>query len=187
MARGVPAPELEPVDDPKYMWRLRRARLLEVHDWTAVGRLALRSGDEAFTASLQWRQRGERYRIRLSGPFGGGGVEITGGPGGVELRTADRRVYRAADAEQLLYEQVGWRVPLAGLRYWLLGRIEPDAPVERVFIDVAGRVLEFDQLGWHIRYLDYLEVGDLAMPRKASLENAQLSASVLVTRWQLGA
>ena len=131
-------------------------------------------------------QRGDDYRIRLTGPFGGGGLEIEGDPNAVELRTADNKVYTATDAEELLYQHVGWRMPLTGLRYWILGRVEPEAPVEKVFIDVGGRVARFTQLGWKVNYYDYRDVDELAMPRKAALENDRVTASVLISRWTLG-
>ena len=174
-----------PVDNPEEVWRTRRARLLGIGQWSAFGKLALRSEGEAWAATLYWRQRGDDYRIRLTGPFGGGGLEIEGDPNTVELRTADNKVYTATDVEELLYQHVGWRMPLAGLRYWMLGRVEPEAPVEKVFIDVAGRVVRFNQLGWKVNYYDYRDIDEFAMPRKASLENDRVTASVLISRWTL--
>lgn len=176
----------ERVDNPEEVWRTRRAHLLGIEQWTAFGKLALRSEGEAWAATLYWRQLGDEFRIRLTGPFGGGGLEIEGDPSSVELRTADNKVYTATDAEELLFQHVGWRMPLAGLRYWMLGRIEPEAPAEKVFIDVGGRVVRFQQLGWKVNYYDYRDVEELAMPRKASLENDRVTASVLISRWKLG-
>ena len=173
------------VDDPHAVWNTRRAKLLDQQQWNVFGKLALRSNDEGWTASLQWRQTGEAYRIRLTGPFGGGGLQIEGDSSGVEVRTADNQTYTADDPEQVLYEQLGWEIPLSGLRYWILGRVEPGNPVDDVFIDVAGRLLRFDQAGWHVKYHEYQDVDDFAMPRKASLERDGVKASVLLTRWEL--
>lgn len=176
----------EPVAEPKNVWRVRRKHLLEMHKWSVFGKLALKSDSDAWTATLHWKQEGDHYRIRLTGPFGSGGVQIEGDPGRVELRTADNQVFQATDPEDLLYQHVGWRVPLSGLRYWILGRVEPGVPVERVYIDVAGRVVRFDQDGWKVEYLDYRKVDELAMPKRASLENSRVTAKVLVSRWELG-
>ncbi len=175
-----------PVADPKGVWRERRKQLLALDHWTAFGKLALRSDSDAWSASLYWKQDGEDYRIRLSGPLGSGTVQIRGGPGGVELRTADNKTYQAASPEELLYKHAGWWVPLTGLRYWILGRIEPRTPVARIFIDVAGRVVGFDQGGWRVKYLDYTDVDAFAMPRKAGLQNERVTASLLLTRWNTG-
>ena len=183
--QAIEAEEPDAVSDPKEVWRARRKRLLAMEQWAVFGKLALRSSTEAWTATLYWRQQGDDYRIRLIGPFGGGGLEIAGDLNTVELRTADNQVHTARDPEELLYQHVGWRVPLSGLRYWILGRVEPEVPVEQVFIDVAGRVVRFDQSGWNVQYLDYRDIDEFAMPRKAALENDQVTASVLVSRWEI--
>ena len=67
----------------------------------------------------------------------------------------------------------------------MLGRVEPEAPVEKVFIDVGGRVVRFNQLGWKVNYYDYRDIDEMAMPRKASLENDRVTASLLISRWRL--
>jgi outer membrane lipoprotein LolB len=179
------AEEAEAAIDPVAIWRAHSKLLLERDDWTAVGKLALRSDTDAFTATLYWRQVGDNYRIRLTGPFGGGGLQVAGDPNGVELETSDNKTYVADNPEELLYAHVGWRVPLSGLRYWIVGRVEPGPPVETVYIDVAGRIVRFEQAGWKIEYSDYTEVDELPMPRKLSMENERIKASVLVNRWEV--
>jgi len=174
-----------PVDNPQEVWTERRARLLSIGQWTAFGKLALRSEGQAWAATLYWRQSGEDYQIRLTGPFGGGGLQIEGDPSTVQVRTADNEVYTATNPEALLYQHVGWHMPLAGLRYWILGRVAPNALTEKVFIDVGGRLVRFNQLGWQVNYYDYRDIDNLEMPRKISLENNQVTASVLISRWTL--
>lgn len=174
-----------PVDNPEEEWAQRRSRLLAIEQWFAFGKLALRSEGQAWAATLYWRQRGDNYRIRLTGPFGGGGLEIEGEPNAVRVHTADNAVYSATDPEDLLYQQVGWHMPLVGLRYWILGRVAPDELTEKVFIDVGGRLARFKQLGWKVVYYDYRDLDGLAMPRKISLENDQVTVSVLISRWAL--
>ena len=48
----------------------RRTALEPLSEWQAVGRLSVQSGEQAWHASLVWRQEGEDYRIRLLGPLG---------------------------------------------------------------------------------------------------------------------
>lgn len=177
--------DVEGVDDPKQVWWEHRTELLGLTSWTAIGKLSIRSEDDAWVAALNWRQDGEAYRIRLGGPLGQGGLELVGDANGVTLKTADNKTYTADDPEQLLYETVGWRIPLSGLRYWILGRTEPRVPVDTIQINKAGRVLMVEQSGWQVRYLRYNDFERLVLPTKASLETERLSAKVLVTRWAL--
>lgn len=177
--------DAESVDDPKQVWWEHRTQLLGLKSWTAVGKLSIRSEDDAWVAALNWRQDGDAYRIRLGGPLGQGGLELIGDSSGVTLKTADKKTYTADDPEQLLFETVGWRIPLSGLRYWILGRTEPQVPVDAIHINTAGRVLMVEQSGWQVRYLRYNDFERMILPTKASLETDRLSAKVLVTRWTL--
>lgn len=177
--------DVEGVEDPKQVWWDHRTELLGLKSWTAIGKLSIRSEDDAWVAALNWRQDGDAYRIRLGGPLGQGGLELVGDASSVTLKTADNKTYTADDPEQLLYETVGWRIPLSGLRYWILGRTEPRVRVDSIQINKAGRVLMVEQSGWQVRYLRYNDFERLVLPTKAALETEHLSAKVLVTRWTL--
>ena len=171
--------------DATSAWQQRREQLRDMDGWSMFGRLAMRSDTESFTAHIQWRQTGDAYRVRLSGPFGAGTLQIEGDAQGVVLRTSDDQSYVSSTPEELLYQHTGWWLPLSGLRYWVLGRTEPERPAEMVTIDEQGLVQGFQQDGWDVRYLDYRSVDEFDMPRKASLQSERVRASLLVTRWQL--
>jgi len=179
-------PEVRPVADPEGVWRVHVRRLAAISVWTAGGKIAIRTADDSMSASLRWQQRGDGYRIRLSGPLGQGLYEISGTAGEVELRSGRGERYRATDPEALLYARSGWRVPLIGLRYWVLGSPQPGVVVERLQLDPAGRLESLFQAGWRIRYLAYQQVGDLTLPRKLSLDNSRVHALVVLSRWRLG-
>lgn len=179
----VREPELP--TDPRAIWEQRQELLLPVQNWTVIGRIAINSEKDSVNASLNWTQQGDVYRIRLSTRMGHGLVEIAGGPTGVSMRTSDNQTYIAPNADKLLVDTVGWRVPLAGLRYWMLGRTDPDVPVSSLTLDNLGRLDELEQSGWQIRYLRYQQVGDLELPTKVFLENAKLSTRVVVNSWEL--
>ena len=171
--------------DATSAWQQRREQLRDMDSWSMFGRLAMRSDTESFTAHIQWRQTGDAYRVRLSGPFGAGTLQIEGDAQGVVLRTNDDQSYVSSTPEELLYQHTGWWLPLSGLRYWVLGRTEPERLAEMVTIDEQGLVQGFQQDGWDVRYLDYRSVDEFHMPRKASLQSERVRASLLVTRWQL--
>ena len=102
------------------------------------GKLGLRSATDSFTATLQWRQVGDDYRIRLSGPFGAGALQIEGDEQGVTLRTGEGQEYAAGSQEELLYQHLGWSVPLSGLRYWMLGRTPPEQEVSNPLLTAVS-------------------------------------------------
>lgn len=178
-------PEVTPVDDPRRVWEERQAVLAAIVQWTAVGKLGIQSTEDSWSAGFSWDQRGDGFGVRLSGPLGQGLMELTGSPGRVEMRTAEG-TYRAPSAEELMRVHAGWRVPLSGLRYWMLGRPDPGAPVDALELDPAGRLAALRQLGWMIRYDRYGEFEGVQLPTKLTLENPRLRAKLVVRSWQTG-
>ena len=179
-------PGVVPVDDPERAWAEREKQLAAIEQWTAVGKLGVQSAQDSWSAGLSWRQGRDSYRLRLSGPLGQGLMELRGSPGLVEMHTSDDGVYRAGTAEELMQTHAGWRVPLSGLRFWILGRPDPQARIVDLALDPGGRLAELRQLGWHIRYERYDEFDGLALPTRLTLENSRLRAKLVLRSWLTG-
>jgi outer membrane lipoprotein LolB len=188
LALSACAPQLMTADElaARSVLDARHAALEPLADWQAVGRLSVQSGEQAWHASLVWRQEADLYRIRLLGPLGQGGVEIAGGPDEVTLRTGTGESYVAASPETLMQERLGWWAPLRGLRFWLLGLDDPEAGRARAQVDTEGRPARLSQDGWDVRYLGYLAGGPVPLPARVELERGDLRAKVVVSRWDLG-
>ena len=174
------------VPDPMQAWKTRQQRVSELGDWTAFGRLALRAENDAWNVTMHWRQQGERYQIRLSGPLGQGAMELSGDESHVTLRTSSNEVRSAPDPESLLYDTVGWRVPLRGLQYWIRGLTQDAEAVSLLNLDQAGRLQRFSEGGWRVQYSRYAPVEGVELPTKVSLENPKISARIVVKRWLIG-
>ena len=98
------------------------------------------------------------------------------------MRTSNNEVFVAPTPDELLDRQVGWHVPLAGLRYWIVGRTQPHTTVGSLELDGVGRLKTLEQAGWTIRYQRYEAIGDLQLPTKLELENPRLSARLVSVR-----
>ncbi|MDX1605371.1 MAG: lipoprotein insertase outer membrane protein LolB [Candidatus Competibacterales bacterium] len=151
--------------------------------WTLDGRLALSDAARSWQASLHWEQRGAHYRIDLVGPLGQGRLAIRGGPDGVSLET-ERETLHAEDPDELLARATGLRLPVRGLRYWVLGRPAPAAPARPV-TDDQGRLRRLQQSGWYLTYPNYITVEGRPMPQRIRAEREALDLRVLITRWRL--
>ena len=92
-----------------------------IQQWSVSGKVGLRNGKQAHSAYLNWRQCGETFDIRLSGPLGQLAAHLTGDSKQVYLVTSDKQHYTADNASALLEQQLGWALPMEQLRYWLLG------------------------------------------------------------------
>jgi outer membrane lipoprotein LolB len=164
-----------PVADPELTWQTRQLELRPLKSWEIRGRLAMRTAEEGWQASLRWVRKQEQHNIDLMGPLGRGHLRLTQDRHGAELRDADRQTYRDSSVQQLLWRATGWNVPLEGLNYWVLGLPVPDAPWTRD-LDEWGRLKVLQQQGWEIEFLQYTRHGAHELPSKLFIKR-QLSPS----------
>jgi outer membrane lipoprotein LolB len=182
------------------LWQARQQKLAGVDHWDMKGRMAVRTADDAGSATFIWERSGDVHRIEMFGPFGSGRVTITQDANGAVLRDGDDEPVSADSAEELLYYQVGWHVPFESLKYWLKGLPSP-GPHDSLVLDAQGRALGFHQDGWEVAIIDY-EAGDPAdLPRKVFIKalpgtvhlvgehgedlGDRLDVKVVLRRWQL--
>lgn len=178
---GVPPGE----DDQRAAWARHQRWLETLDDWRVAGRVAVSAKTEGWSASMRWRQEPARFRIQLNGPFGQGAVRINGGEKGVELRSADGRIARAATPESLVASELGVAVPISALRYWLTGRPAPGADATALTLDWAGRVEELEQLGWTVRYQEYTDGAGGDLPARLEVRRDAVHARFVLSGWQL--
>ena len=178
----------------------RRAVIEAVTGWEARGRLALktptasdRTTDGRSTngqGSFVWTQTGDLTVLRVAGPFGAGAYEIRWEPGG--LRVLSGRGEVAAEytgpgaAERFLQEQLGWSLPVANARHWLLGLAGPDSGAVET-LDADGLLLAIEQDDWRVHYEEYRLQGRIALPRKLTLESGTGRIRLVIDQWQFGA
>lgn len=176
------APTRPPAADPERVWQERRAALAELDRWRLTGRIAIQTEGEGWHATLHWRQQQSRYDIRLIGPLGQGSVRLTGSPGRVVLRTEDG-VSEAADPDWLLRRNLGWRVPVAALRYWVLGLPAPGPAADRT-LDPYGRLARLEQADWTIEFQEYERRNGYELPSRIAVRNHRARVRLVVGRWQ---
>ncbi len=168
-------------EDPSATWQTRQSQLLLLNTWDIQGRISARTLNEGWQASLRWARDKQRHEIDLWGPFGRGHVRLTLDDSGAQLRDTDQNIYRADDAQQLLFETTGWWLPLDGLHYWILGVPVPDTPNQHV-LDKSGRLITLKQLGWNIRFMRYRRFGRFEFPRKLFIQREMANNLALESR-----
>lgn len=108
-------------------------------EFELAGRLAVRYGDEAFSGNIAWRHADDADEMLLTSALGTGVARIVRNRDGVVLTTAEPKEYKAADAESLTEQVLGFRLPLRGLADWVRGKPSPD----------------LEARGWKIEYQDH--------------------------------
>lgn len=170
-----------PADD----WPARRAALQALDAWTLDGRIAVAAGENGFSGGFDWAQQGERSDVALSGPMGAAGMElhVDGESLTVDLRG---ETYAGEAARRLVEERIGpgLGLPVAEMRYWLVGAPAPAGGFEETLGD-DRRLASLAQAGWQVRYERYDAVGALALPARIEMSTAGLRLRVVVSSWRV--
>lgn len=164
-------------------WQAHRQSVQPITHWTLQGKLGLRSARESGSGTLYWRQELDTYDIRLSGPLGRGATRLSGDSGGVLLEIAGQPPVSASSTEQLLEEQIGWRLPVEHLLWWVRGLPSPGSP-SRLQLDTDSRLARLTQAGWVVEYSRYQTIGDVTLPQRLQLSGHDVLLTLVVTQWE---
>jgi outer membrane lipoprotein LolB len=171
-----------PPEELSGAFEAHRAALAALDPWTLTGRLALDADGEQWHTNVRWRQTGHAYDIRLFGPFGRDAGRVQGDEGWARLRAPDGERYEADDVDRLVVEALGWRLPVSGMRYWVMGMPAPGSRYTPR-LDQAGRLAELQQSGWTVRFLRYRDTPAPALPDRLELTFQDIRVRVLVDQW----
>ena len=163
-------------------WQDRQENLRHMANWKIEGAIAVRTPKDAGSANLTWQQNKQKYSIALFGPLGANAVQIHGQPGSVTLEDAQGQHMHASDPEQLLYKQLGWRLPVSNLYYWTRGLPVPSLPAQKEF-DQYHRLTRLTQDDWQLWYKQYAVFNQRELPTKIVLTHPQLNIKIVIYEW----
>jgi outer membrane lipoprotein LolB len=139
-----------------------------------AGRIVVRYQDRGFSSALRWTQHSGGDEIWLTAPLGQTLAYLQADASGATLTAADQRQYRAGSIESLTKSAFGWRLPVAGMRYWVLGQPAPGMTLAAVERDDANRITRFRQDDWQVAF-NYAAPG---APRPSRLAVAGADAEI---------
>jgi outer membrane lipoprotein LolB len=117
-----------------------------------TGRIAVRFQDRGFASGVRWKQIGGSDEIWLTAPLGQTIAYLQADAAGAILTAADQTQYRASSIESLTRSALGWRFPVAGMRYWVLGQPAPGMALAAVERNDAGRITRLRQDDWQVAF-----------------------------------
>lgn len=165
-------------------WQQHQQQVSQLDGWQIRGKLGIQSTDNGGSGTLFWLQRQHYFDIRLAGPLGQGATRLTGRPGEV-LLTSSQGQFQADSPEELLESQLGWRLPVSNLLWWVRGLPAPQqsSPAQLQF-NPHSRLQELQQDNWHIQYQDYVEYDGYWLPTRLMLQGQQLKLTLVIKEWQ---
>ena len=154
--------------------------------WHAGGRVAVRSQSEGFSASFDWREGAGRSDIDVRGPLGSGAAHLTRTDASIRIDTGGAAPievpapFEARDAE--LTQRLGFPLPVAALRFWMLGAPDPARPS-------TPTADGFEQDGWTVALAGFSAVAaaPAALPTRLTLGRGETRIKVAVNDWHVGA
>lgn len=149
-------------------------------EFELAGRIAVRYRDESSSGNIAWRHGARNDEVLITTPLGQGVARIVREGDAVTLTDSEAREHRAADAETLTEQVLGFRLPLAGLADWVQARAAPGP--SQVRRDGAGRISELEQSGWKIEYLEW--GADGRMPARMKLTYPGIELRLAIAEWK---
>lgn len=150
----------------------------QARNWALDGRVALRSGNESWTAGVEWQLLDDEEMIRIIGPLGQGAVFIHVTDEYVDVDRGEGAVRYFDRSDDFVTEQLGFYVPLRSLRYWVMGLADPGLPSEEI---ING----FIQGSWRVLYRQMQSAGQQALPYRMDVSNHDVKLKLIIDKWNL--
>jgi outer membrane lipoprotein LolB len=144
-------------------WQQRMQNYSRLTDWQLKGRLGLRSGATSGTATLIWNEASDSRHLRLLGPAGQGLALLEESAAGAVLTDRSKTTWQGPSAQDLIEHTTGWKIPVASLRWWALGIVEPGSNTD-YRLDEQQRLASLSQDGWQVSFGQYRSFGTYELP-----------------------
>lgn len=171
-------------------WEFHSAQMEALREWHLLGKLGYRHGDDGGSAWIDWHQQGDRFEVRLHGPFGAGATHIHGDAQGATLSQSGHPDQLAATPAALTTELFGWTLPVEQLQYWVRGVPDPSLPFAALAVDAEGVLSQLNQHQWTLQFLDYRDTPAGSLPGRilavhTAPDAPSLQVTLIIKRWQL--
>jgi len=165
-------------------WSIRKVQLANLKNWEARGSVGIKNKHTNDLAKFIWQENSTNFTLKVTSTFGLGGVTILGDKDHVILLEGATKTITAKSAEDLMYQELGWSLPITNLSKWILGLPAENAPYKPQF-DQFKQLTDLCQQGWMIKYTDYQEINNFTLPTKIILINHDLQIKLAITRWKI--
>lgn len=159
--------------------------LYRIKHWEAEGKIAIQMANDRQSASFKWAQDNGDYAIHLFGPFGQGATWLRRTSRGVVLESAKAGTHKAASAETLMENVLGWQVPVSNLQFWLRGLPAKKPKPDNSARDQAGFLSLLNQEGWQVAYSRHEHFDGWWLPTRIQAERDDLKLTLVIKRWRL--
>ena len=182
----MPKPAVEEPVNKVIPLEKRKEETAKISSWEISGAMAAKNKAKGWSATMNWMQHGPKsYQIRLIGPLGGGSVLINKSGDTITFQDGEKKT-TSSNADQLLLEQTGIRLPVDNLYYWVRGLPAPGS-VETAKHDEYNHLIRLNQDGYTIDFTKYTSVKGTDLPSMIRLEGKGVMVKVVIKNWGVSA
>ena len=167
------------------LYQSKIERLSPYRDWELEGRLAVANEKDGGSGMFRWRENGQESHMDFHGALGRGAWVLEAGPGEAEIRLADGTVRTAGTVTELVRREVGWKIPVDSLSWWVRG-LEAPGKTGKKLLDEEGNLTELKQNGWTIAFDRYRAFGGVSLPVRLTARQADWKIKLAIRNWSLG-
>jgi outer membrane lipoprotein LolB len=164
-------------------WAEQYAALATLDKYGLTGRVAVAGNGQGFSANLRYHQQQQRADLALDGPMGIGGMRMQFDDRELSVTNSRGETLDGAAARAEIENRLGFELPLAELRWWLLGVPSPARPAEKNQPD-GGPIADFQQDGWHVSINSRAPGLGFSLPERLTVEREGARMKLLVESWQ---
>ncbi len=159
-----------------------QAEIARITNFKIKGRMGVQIENHGVSGNIHWKHSNDNDIIDLISPFGNKIADIVKNDTGVSLTTKDGKTLKAPDVESLTELTLGWRLPLAKLSDWIIGRPGKGVVTSYTF-DEKGNLSKFSEDGWEISYMQYQNEIQPILPSKINLSNPKMNVRIVIENW----
>jgi outer membrane lipoprotein LolB len=157
--------------------------LSKLQHWQLNARVAIKTPQDALTASLNWQNNNKEFDFLLSGAFGVTYAHLIQKRDSASLKIPDSDKLYHNNAEQLLNQTLGWDFPIKALSYWVKG-LPSGQPGERVHHNKQGQLIQINLNQWQIVFSKYKRYQGILLPKMIKATHPDLSLKIVAKKWQ---
>ena len=165
-------------------WTEQLAALEKLDRYALTGRVAVAANGQGFSGTLRYRQAGQRADLSIDGPMGLGGLRLVADGEDVSVATSKGDKLDGNAAREELERRLGFEMPVAQLRWWLLGIPEPGTGEASPPANGSPEPLpDFEQDGWRVAVSSRASALGFSLPQRLTIEREGARTKLLVDRW----
>ncbi len=141
----------------------------QVQQFQVQAKLAVQWSGKGYTARMRWQHLApQQDDMAIFSPLGQQVARIQRDSQQVSLTDQQGHLHQAQDVGSLTEHLLGWRLPLQGLQYWMLGAPDPRSTFQASYNN-DGQLRQLQQDGWQIDYAPFATTTHAASQRPISM------------------